>query len=479
MVILRLMVKKENKKYISKSSLLIPFLLMLFSCSVNKNEQLANIDHLILKNIYDSGILQVAIDFNSTNYFVYRGKPMGYQYDLIQALCHDLKVKPEFTLVNNLTEAFEGLNKGQFDLVAKNLTVTRDSRQIVDFIKPLKQTRQVIVQRKISKNTPDSLFLKSIADLAGKKIAVPQNSSYSERLYFLSSETGQEIEIAEDSINGAEQLIAMVSAGEVDYTVCDENLALLNQKYYPNLDVSLKISFPQNIAWAVKKGSGEWKQFLDNWVVEFKKTKEYNEIYYRYFISPRSAGRFNSEFHSATGGKISIYDPLVKYLSAKHNWDWRLISSIMYHESRFDPEAESWGGAFGLMQLMPATAESLGVEDINDPRQNIEGGILLLKWLDEQLLASLPDSTERVKFVLAAYNIGLGHVKDAQRLADKYGKDSQIWENNVDYFMKNKSSEKYIADTAVKWGYARGEEAYNFVNRVTGNYEHYRNLIPE
>jgi membrane-bound lytic murein transglycosylase F len=122
---------------------------------------------------------------------------------------------------------------------------------------------------------------------------------------------------------------------------------------------------------------------------------------------------------------------------------------------------------------------STGCIDINEPRQNIEGGVLLLNWLDEQLKAALPDSSERVKFVLASYNIGLGHVKDAQRLAKKYGKDSHIWENNVDYFLKNKSAEKYIEDPAVKWGYARGEEAYNFVYRVIGNYEHYRNLIPE
>ena len=131
------------------------------------------------------------------------------------------------------------------------------------------------------------------------------------------------------------------------------------------------------------------------------------------------------------------------------------------------------------MQLMPATAESLGVVDILNPRQNIEGGILLLNWLDEQLKSSMPDSSQRIKFVLASYNIGLGHVEDARRLANKYGKDSKIWENNVDYFLKNKSAEKYVSDSIVKLGYARGEEAYNFVNRVLGNYEHYRNLIPE
>lgn len=406
---------------------------------------------------------------------------MGYQYELILELCEQLEVKPEFNLSNNVTESFEGLKNGRFDLVAMNLTVNRARRQEVTFTKPLKQTRQVIVQRKRSNAGSDTLFLKTIPDLAGKTIHVQQNATYFRRLMSLSEEIGQSIHVVQDSVNGAEQLVAMVSNEEINYTVCDENVAKLNQSYYPNLDVSLIISFPQNIAWAIRKGGGssEWKAYLDNWMDEFKKTGKYHQIYHQYFVSPRTAGRFNSGYHSIPDGKISDYDDLVKEISSSHGWDWRLISSIMYHESRFNPDVESWGGAVGLMQLMPATAESLGVDDVTDPRQNIEGGVLLLNWLDEQLKSSLPDSAERVKFVLAAYNIGLGHVEDARRLAEKYGKDNKIWENNVDYFLKNKSAEKYISDPSVKWGYARGEEAFNFVNRVVGNYEHYQNLIPK
>jgi len=460
-------------------SVLVVFL---FSCRGEKSKshkEKEKEELSVLLRIQETGILKVVIDYNSTNYFVYRGKPMGYQYELVLALCEDLVVKPEITVSNNMAETFQGLQSGRFDLVAKNLTVTRARREELTFTKPLKQTRQVVVQRKTSNQTPDSLYLNTTLELAGKKIHVQQNTTYYRRLVHLSEEIGHPIEIVEDSVNGVEQLVAMVARGEINYTVCDENVALLNQSYYPNLDVSLKISFPQNIAWAVPKGAHNWKEYLDRWIVQFKKTGKYRQIYHQYFESPRTAARYNSGFHSISGGKISEYDPLVKDLAAKYGWDWRLISSVMYHESRFDPEAESWAGAYGLMQLMPATAESLGVDSILDPRQNIEGGILLLNWLDEQLLTAIPDSSERIKFVLASYNIGLGHVKDAQRLARKHGKNSQVWENSVDYYLRNKSSETYFKDPVVKWGYARGEEAYNFVYRVTGNYEHYRNLIPE
>jgi membrane-bound lytic murein transglycosylase F len=101
----------------------------------------------------------------------------------------------------------------------------------------------------------------------------------------------------------------------------------------------------------------------------------------------------------------------------------------------------------------------------------------LLNSLNNQFLKVIPDSTERVKFVLAAYNIGLGHVNDAQRLAKKYGLNPLVWENNVEIYLQNKSEEQYFKDEVVRWGYCRGEEAVKFVKNVTNNYRQYMNII--
>ncbi|HSH20282.1 MAG TPA: transglycosylase SLT domain-containing protein, partial [Draconibacterium sp.] len=118
-----------------------------------------------------------------------------------------------------------------------------------------------------------------------------------------------------------------------------------------------------------------------------------------------------------------------------------------------------------------------GIENIEDPRENVKGGIMLLNALNDRFIKSIPDSTNRIKFVLAAYNIGLGHVYDAQRLAKKYGKNPSVWENNVDIYLRNKSNEKYFKDEVVRFGYCRGEEATNFVRNVTNNYKQYKNVI--
>jgi membrane-bound lytic murein transglycosylase F len=431
-----------------------------------------------LMKIRKSGILKAVVDYNSTDYFVYRGKPMGFKYELLKELSKELGVKLEISVINNLSETFQGVKNGRFDVVAKSLTVTKERSKLIDFTVPILQTRQVLVQRAKQKPGADSTYIESTLQLAGKKIYIQKNTSFFKRLQSLSEEIGADITIVEDSIFGVEQLVAQVAKGNIDYTVCDENIAKLNKTYYPNLDVSLAISFKQNIAWAVPKGSTVWKSYLNNWITNFKKTKKYKYLYHKYFESVRIAARMDDNLHSIKGGKISRYDKIVKKISAKYNWDWRLISAVIYQESRFNSEAGSWAGAYGLMQIMPSTAKRFGIEDISNPEQNIKGGVLFLNWINKQFVNSIPDSTQRIKFVLASYNIGLGHVMDAQRLAEKFGKNKTVWDDNVDFYLLNKSSKFYFKDPVVRFGYCRGEEAYNYVSRVLTTYSHYLNVIP-
>lgn len=453
-------------------------LLWLIVWSNNKREiQKAEFAKRDLTRIIESGVLKAVVDYNSTNYFIYRGRPMGFQFELLQNLCDHMGVRLDIKVSNDLEETFEGLKNGTYDVVAKNLTITSPRRTEFDFTVPLLKTRQVLVQREKSKSENDSVYINGTLKLAGKKVYVQKNTSYYRRLQRISEEIGQKIEIIEDTVYGVEQLVARVAQGEIDYTVCDENVAELNKTYYPNLDVSLRLSFPQNIAWAVRHGSTDWKAYLNEWIIEFKGTRKYRQLYHKYFESTRIAQRTGSDLHSITAGKISDYDEIIKKLAAQYKWDWRLIASMIYNESRFNEEAGSWNGAYGLMQLLPATAQAFGVENYQNPQQNIKAGILFLNWIDNQFIEELPDSAERVKFDLAAYNIGLGHVKDAQRLAGKYGKNSNVWENNVDYFLENKSMKKYYTDSVVYYGYCRGKEAVDYVERVTNNYNHYLNLI--
>src|SRR5205807_1074132 len=116
-----------------------------------------------------------------------------------------------------------------------------------------------------------------------------------------------------------------------------------------------------------------------------------------------------------SGGSLSPYDPLIQKAAAKYGYDWRLVAAQIYQESRFDPQRKSWCGAQGLFQIMPATAKELGVKDPFDVQQGIDGGLKYMARLTKHF-ESVPDSVERYKLALAAYNCGAGHVDDARSI---------------------------------------------------------------
>jgi membrane-bound lytic murein transglycosylase F len=443
------------------------------------------VKHSELNRILYDKELKVVVDYNSTNYFVYKGQPMGFQYELLKAFAKDIGVDLKLQVSNNLQESFDGLNSGKYDLIAKNLTVTKERNQIIDFTEPLALTKQVLVQRlpagadTLSQKQIDALLIKEQLDLAGKTVHVQRNTVYVQRLKNLSDEIGEPITIIEDTIYGVEQLVALVASGEIDYTVCDENVGLVNQKYYPWIDVKTPISFNQKLSWAIRENTPEWKAYLDEWIINYKQTSEYKYLYYKYFSGDRSSRIVKSEFHSITGGMISEYDDLIREMALSYNWDWRLIAAIIMQESNFDRYAESWVGAMGLMQLMPKTAAIYNIEDLSNPRENIRGGIEYLTWLNDVFKPIIIDKDERIKFILASYNVGIGHVMDARKLAMKYGKDPLVWKDNVDYFILKKSTAKYYKDPVVKWGYCRGEEPYKYVISILDRYQHYLNVLPD
>lgn len=436
-----------------------------------------------LPQILESGKIRVVTNYNSTNYFVYKGQPMGYQFELLQAFANFMGVQLEVTVNNDLQSNFEALQKGHIDIIASSLAVTRETENMVAFTEPHSFSRQVLVQQAY---TPDQLGSMSITynrlirnqlDLGGKSVYVQKGSAFVQRLRSLSNEIGDSIHIVEIPDYEVEQLIELVAEGEIPYTVCDENLARVNLNFFPNLDVGTAVSFQQKQAWAVNKGAVELLNAVNNWMLGFKRTAQYQRVYQKYFLNRRSVHLVDSDFHSVKGGQVSVYDDLIREESAQFEWDWRLIASIIYQESRFIPDAESWAGALGLMQLMPQTADRFGVETLTSPRENIRGGMQLLQWLDERMALRVEEPEERLKFVLASYNVGIGHVLDAMRLAEKYGKDPKLWDNNVDYYILNKSHPKYYNDPVVEFGYCRGEEPYHYVREILERYEHYRNVM--
>lgn len=427
-----------------------------------------------LSEIQKSGKLRAITSYGVSTYFLYRGTPMGFEYELLTLLAKDLGVELELTLTRHSDSLPYMLFSKPADIIAANIAVTWERRRELSFTDHLFTTRQVLIQRR-----GDSR-LRSPIDLIGQEVHVIGNRRYTNTLRNLSHEIGGPIQITEMSGDLIpEDLIRKVAENKIDYAVADETIAKVNANYYDNLDASLAVSFPQRIAWIVREQSNDFRTFVNNWIAKLKKQKKLQQLYTKYF-ERRGLIQHQKEkkYHSLMGKKISPYDDLIKEHARRLGWDWRLVAALIHQESRFDPKARSWAGARGLMQLMPSIARNLGVSNPYAPEQSIRGGTTFLAWLDKAWKEEIPQSRERKKFVLASYNAGKPHIEDAQRLARSQGKDPHTWQGHVAPYVLHLANPNYYNRPLVKHGYLRGEETYNYVRLILERYRHYQKLFP-
>lgn len=226
--------------------------------------------------------------------------------------------------------------------------------------------------------------------------------------------------------------------------------------------------------WAVQPDNKELADTLNRWF----KPEMIAEITQqeRFLLSTRSVTRrVYSPMLNRSQGIISRYDHYFQRYAPIARWDWRLMAAQCYQESTFDPMAQSWAGARGLMQIMPATATHLGLPlgSIHNPEDNIAAAAKYIKELNARF-ADVPAS-ERVSYVLASYNGGHYHIRDAMALARKNGKDPNRWENVKEFVLKL-SNPAYYRDKVVKYGYMRGSETVDYVEKINSRWAQYRGV---
>jgi membrane-bound lytic murein transglycosylase F len=466
--------------------------LLMLSCTSNstKNRDGNLPDEVVvdfdLEAIKERGYLVAIIDNSSTGLFLYKGRTMGYEYELLQLYAKEIGVELRMNITVDLDEGFKKLNEGEGDILAYNLTVTKERKKRIAFTDYHHLVRSVLVQRKpdnwrdLKLHEIEKTMIREPVDLIGKMVYVRHHSSYSERMENLSNEIGGDIMIIEDDPSvETEGLIRKVADGQIDLTVSDEDVALVNAAYYANLDVKTPLSVKQQIAWGVRKNGPNFLASLNTWIGQMKKTADYYVIYDKYFKSTKSSlRRATSEYYSLSSDELSPYDDIIKKYATDLGWDWRLLAAQIFKESKFDANATSWAGAIGLMQLLPVTASEYGVSDLTNPEENIFAGTRHVLWLQDYWSEKVLDSVERRKFILASYNVGHGHVMDAVRLTEKYGKNPNIWDGNVEELLLQKSSSKYFNDEVVAFGYCRGIEPVTYVKAIYAIFDNYKVLIP-
>ena len=454
----------------------ITYTLLFLSCFAScktKQEELPLVipEPGTLEKIEQRGVLNVCSYYNTTDYYVYKGIPKGFHYELVKDFADYLGVKLNIEINTNIDESIQKLNEGQYDLIAMSLSVTDSRKEDVQFSLPLFTTSQVLVQ-----HTSDTL-LQSVDDLKGKEIFLQEGTSFTRFLQHLKDSIQFNLHIRELQDKTYADLPLTTEHGEIPYTVIDKNIAQIASQYMKHIDYSLQLSSENPVAWAVTKKATLLDEEINAWLGAIKKSGKLNVLYNRYYKNSYITSLHNSKYYKLKNGVISSFDPIIKKEARAIGWDWRLLAAVIYQESGFDPEATSHLGAVGLMQVMPETSLQLGFEEYEEPKDNIHVGAYYLKYLENKFNKFDLDTLEQIKFTLAAYNAGLGHVLDAIRLAESYGKNPKVWDNNVDYFILHKSQPEIYRDSVVRFGYCDGKQTFNFVNNIMENYTHYKNTI--
>ncbi len=415
--------------------------------------------------------LRVVTLYSPTSYFIYRDSEMGYDYDLVKRLASDKKMTLDLTVAQSLSRAVELLDSGKVDLIAYEVPVTAEYLKRVVPCGVENVTHQVLVQPGKSRQP----VLDDVTQLVGREVYVEKDSKYYHRMLNLNEELGGGIIVkpVERDTLITEDLIAMVKSGEIPLTVVDSDIASLNQTYYPDLDVSLPVSFPQRSAWAVARGNRWLADSINAWARQEAPKRQRNTLLKRYFEQSKKSEIPEKLDIDFTKGHMSPYDDLFRRNAEKIGWDWRLLSAVGYVESHYNPSAVSWAGARGIMQLMPATARGLGLdsENIADNEANVAAAVKLLGQLDGSFKKLVKNPDERIKFILASYNAGLGHIFDAIAIARHQGLSPDVWDGNVAEAMTLKSNPEIYNDPILcKHGYFRWRETYEYVHKVMSCY---------
>lgn len=393
---------------------------------------------------------------------------MGYDFDMVNKLASDKGIVIDWVIAHNLKQAVELLDSGKIDLLAYEIPITSEYRNNVVACGVENITHQVLVQ---PKTKVDSLKIKDVTQLIGRDVYVEDGSKYMHRMLNLNDEVGGGINIIpvqRDTLI-AEDLIAMVSEGDIPLTVVDSDIAAINKSYYPDLDITLEVSFPQRAAWGVSPDNVWLADSINEWSRQDAPKNQSARLLKRYYERSKamSAGVFDMDF---SNGRMSAYDHLFRKYAPQIGWDWRLLSAVAYAESRYDSTQVSWAGAKGIMQLMPATAAAFGLppERMAENEASVATAIKVFKSLDNSLKRHVGDPRERIKFILAAYNSGLAHILDAISIAKKLGMKADVWDGSVAEALMLKSNPEYYNDPEVcSYGYFRGRQTYDYVRTVS------------
>jgi membrane-bound lytic murein transglycosylase MltF len=411
-----------------------------------------------LDGMIQRGFIRVLTAYSKTFYFVDKGVPRGtvpdtfriFEADLNKKLAKEKKLKGKHFKVRVMFipvargELLQALAAGKGDLAASSLGVTEERKKLVDFSTPLVSNVSVVLV-----SGPASPAISSVDDLAGKAVFVRKSSVYYEVLTALNERFVTEkkpaviIKEAPEELED-EDLIEMVNAGLIPFTVSADAIAKFWTQVFPKVKVHEEVALLTggDIAWAIRKECPQLKAFADDFASRHAKgTRIGNQVLARYFKNAKYVKDAASE---AERKKFLALIQYFKKYGDKYDVDWLLMAAQGYQESQLNQAAKSPVGAIGVMQVMPKTGNELKVGDIKEVDANIHAGVKYMRWMIDHYYANEPmTKLDKALFAFASYNAGAGRISQLRKIAAKRGLNPNVWFHNVEYI----AAEKIGAET--------------------------------
>lgn len=427
---------------------LVIFFVLLFSCS-RDNIRETSFRGLGLK---ESKYLTAILEVNTPGYFLKGGQPTGYHYEMLKAYARQRGLYLKIIPFTSKESAAQFLKSGKADILAIENSSVADEPGLLKTVPHWKLHYSILSFSSVKLGSSDAIYIPSslltqdeLADLKGK---------YRNVVTFNGLNTGL--------------LVEHLQMKRRSCAIVQSSVAEAISLKYSGVHIEEMNDFGSNSWYVSSKNS--FLLDLNKWIAETRNAANHSS-YYSSFYQNYKVNRALSSGVNLTGEFfLSEYDEVVKNFSSKIGWDWLLISSLIYQESQFKPSVVSSRGAKGLMQVMPETANQFGYHSVHSASTNIYIGTRLLSRL-ARIFSKYPIGIEEQrKFVLAAYNGGIGRVLDAMRITAKYGRNPYNWEDVSIFFLRKNPS--LVNPHKVK----NENETTRFVKEVLERYYNYKAL---
>ena len=421
----------------------------------------------LLETIQKEKLLNVVLLNSPSTYFIGTEGEQGFEYDLLKSYADYLGVDLNITVAHTVKEAIELSKHPNIYITSAALAKTARREKEFHFGPSYFEVQEQVICYRGMLGTQK--FPRDVEDLDGLHIMVGSDTSYSETLESLKND-GFDLNVTLTDEYSTEELLAKVAHHEIDCTVAASNIYAINLRYFTEIALAFSISSREQLAWLLPNDAKELERSMYTWLNGFNQSGKMAQLKDHYYSYVLFFDYYNTKmFYKRIKTRLPRYEKYFKEASRKYGIPWTLLAAISYQESHWNPRAKSFTGVQGLMMLTHHTAKLLGVKNRLDPKQSIFGGSRHIN----QMIKLVPKEVEgenRLKFALAAYNVGMGHLKDARKLAKKNGLDPNIW-RDLKIVLPLLSQKKYYH--TLRYGYARGEEPVKYVESIFN----YRNIL--